>query len=59
MSSDPAVISLRPNQFTEKERELARFGGLTASTFLYDSGVAGLRIANGIGHLDFLPFQGQ
>ncbi|MCB1495494.1 MAG: DUF4432 family protein [Bauldia sp.] len=59
MPSDPVVVTLRPNQFTEKERVLARFGGLTASTFLYDSGVAGLRIANAVGHIDLLPFHGQ
>ncbi len=59
MSSDSVVITLHPDQFTEAERVLARFEGLTASTFLYGSGVAGLRIANESGHLCLLPFQGQ
>ena len=59
MSLDPVAISLRPEHFTDAERVLARFGSLTASTFLYGSGVAGLRIANESGHIDLLPFQGQ
>lgn len=57
--SDPVVIALRPDQFVQAERDLARVDGLTASTFLYESGVAGLRIANDVGHIDLLPFQGQ
>ncbi|MCP4383244.1 MAG: DUF4432 family protein [Hyphomicrobiales bacterium] len=59
MSTDPVLIELRPEQFKEAERVLARADGLTASTFLYESGVAGLRIANQFGHLCLLPFQGQ
>lgn len=59
MSRETVAISLRPEHFTEAEHVLARAGGLTASTFLYGSGVAGLRIANTVGHIDLLPFQGQ
>jgi hypothetical protein len=59
MQPDLAVIELRPEQFDVAERVLARFAGLTASTFRYRSGVAGLRIANAVGHIVLLPFQGQ
>lgn len=59
MSHDPVVIDVRPEHFAESERVLARLDGLTASTFLYGSGVAGLRIANEVGHICLLPFQGQ
>jgi hypothetical protein len=59
MPSDPVVIELHPGQFGEAEAVLATHGGLTASTFRYRSGVLGLRIANRVGHITLLPFQGQ
>lgn len=59
MPSEPVVIDLRPEHFTAAERVLARCDDLIASTFTYESGVAGLRIANEIGHICLLPFQGQ
>src|SRR6266404_4844392 len=59
MSPDQTVIDLRPEQFTEAETVLATCGGLTASTYRYGSGVLGLRIANRVGRISLLPFQGQ
>jgi len=59
MPSDPVAIELRPAMFADAEVVLARFGGLTASTFRYRSGVPGLRIANEVARIDLLPFQGQ
>jgi hypothetical protein len=57
--SDPVVIELRPRQFTDAEAVLASHEGLTATTFRYGSGVAGLHIANEVGRITLLPFQGQ
>jgi len=59
MLSDTAVVDLSPEQFGRYEMTLARWAGLTAFTFRYRSGVAGLRIANERGHMVLLPFQGQ
>ena len=59
MHSDVAVIDLTPEQFVAAERVLVRWAGLTASTFRYRSGVAALRVANAVGHIILLPFQGQ
>jgi len=53
------TIHLQHGFFGEKERLLARYQGLSATTFLYDSGVCGLRLENERGHLTLLPFQGQ
>jgi hypothetical protein len=52
-------INLQPYFFREAEKELAKFAGLTASTFLFNSGVCGLRLVNQVGQLVLLPFQGQ
>jgi Domain of unknown function (DUF4432) len=59
MHSDIARIDIVPDQFIVAERVLARWAGLTASTFRYRSGVAALRIENAVGHIILLPFQGQ
>ncbi len=53
------TIHLQPDMFGEKERVLAEHGPMKASAFRYESGVCGLRIANGAGELILLPFQGQ
>lgn len=53
------AINLQPYFFRESEKKLAEFAGLTASTFLYDSGVCGLRLVNQVGQITLLPFQGQ
>lgn len=59
MTSEPVIIELKPGHFGDAETVLASFGGLTASTFRYGSGVLGLRLKNEVGHLALLPFQGQ
>lgn len=52
-------IHLQPAFFGEKERVLVEHEDLTAHTFRYNTGVAGLRLANQAGHVIILPFQGQ
>jgi hypothetical protein len=52
-------INLQRYFFTDAEKILAEFAGLTASTFLYSTGVAGLRLVNEVGQMTLLPFQGQ
>jgi hypothetical protein len=59
MTLSQTTINILPSFFGEKEKELAKHGSLSASTFLFDSGVCGLRLANELGHLVLLPFQGQ
>lgn len=54
-----STIHLRPEFFDAKERMLVESGPFTATVFRYDSGVAALRISNGLGELVMLPFQGQ
>lgn len=53
------IIDLRNVHFSEAETTLASFGGLTASVWRYRGGVAALRLANDMGHIIVLPFQGQ
>jgi hypothetical protein len=53
------VIPLLPKYFSESETILAVSGNLTASTFVYSTGVVGLRITNSCGEIEVLPFQGQ
>lgn len=53
------VIPLLPRYFSDRETILATSGKLTASTFLYSTGVVGLRITNSCGEIEVLPFQGQ
>ena len=52
-------INLRPSGFTDKERIIVESGSLTASAFIYESGVCGIRLKNEKGELVLLPFQGQ
>jgi hypothetical protein len=59
MTTKTARITLLPEHFTRAETVLASYAGLTASTFRYSTGVAGLRIDNGVGSMELLPFQGQ
>lgn len=54
-----AVIPLFPRYFSDCETILATAGNLTASIFLYSTGVAGLRVTNSCGEIEVLPFQGQ
>ncbi|MBN1221191.1 MAG: DUF4432 family protein [Anaerolineae bacterium] len=53
------TINLQPAFFSEAEKILAEYESLKASTFLYVSGVAGLRLTNEVGQMIILPFQGQ
>lgn len=52
-------VFLTPAMFTGKERTLVEHGPLSASAFLFDSGVCALRLNNEVGELVMLPFQGQ
>jgi len=52
-------VALRREDFGEKEREVARFDDLSASTFRYRTGVEAIRLANGRGHVVVLPYMGQ
>ena len=53
------TINLQSYFFREVEKKFAEYEGITASTFLYDSGVCGLRLVNQVGQITLLPFQGQ
>ena len=57
--SNSTIIHLAPQFFSEKERPLIEAGPFAVSTFLYDTGVAALRMRNEQGELVMLPFQGQ
>lgn len=59
MTPDHVIIPLRPDYFTRAPAVVAEHAGLTATAFCYDSGVAGLTIANSAGQIDLLPFHGQ
>jgi hypothetical protein len=59
MPGGDVIIDLQSVQFGPAQTVLARHAGLTASVFRYHSGVGGLRIANELGHVAVLPFQGQ
>lgn len=52
-------IHLQTGFFSEAEKVLAEYQGLTASTFVYSSGVSALRLKNQAGQIIALPFQGQ
>lgn len=53
------TIHLNKSFFSEKEKILAENSGISASTFLYESGVHGLKIKNTRGEITILPYQGQ
>lgn len=53
------IVQLMPGMFTENERVLVTHGALTASAFVFETGVAGLRLRNDVGEIVLLPFQGQ
>ena len=59
MRSAEAAFALRRALFGEKEREIARFGDLSASAFRYDTGVEAIRLRNPRGEVVVLPFMGQ
>jgi hypothetical protein len=59
MATSETIIHITPQCFAEREKTLVERGPLSASTFLFDSGVCGLRLDNELGHVVLLPFQGQ
>jgi len=54
-----ANLCLQKAVFSEKEKVLATYAGITASAFRYDSGIEALRLSNERGYLVVLPFYGQ
>jgi hypothetical protein len=54
-----ASIHLGKHHFSEQEKPLVEYGDLSASTFLFGSGVHALRIKGKRTELVLLPFQGQ
>jgi hypothetical protein len=59
MTTTEALVNLRREFFTDKERWLVRDGSLAASIFRFESGVCGVRLENESSHVVMLPFQGQ
>ena len=59
MMTTETRVHLVPQHFVERERTLIEHGPLSASTFLFDSGVCGVRLKNERGELVLLPFMGQ
>lgn len=53
------TIHLQPSFFSEREKTLAEFGTLRATSFLYPSGVHAIRLTNELGEMIVLPFHGQ
>ena len=59
MTVRPVTVRLDPTMFTTAPRVLLEHGALRVTVFTYGSGIDGLRIENGVGHVDVLPFVGQ
>jgi hypothetical protein len=59
MTSDVVSINLPSDTVMEAMPVLASCKDLTASTFRFSTGVLALRIANEVGWIDLLPYQGQ
>jgi Domain of unknown function (DUF4432) len=59
MTSHVVSINLPSDTVMEASPVLASCGDLTASTFRFGTGVLALRIANEVGWIDLLPYQGQ
>lgn len=53
------ILHLLPELFSQQKRLIAEHGGLKAYAFRYPSGVAAVELYNDLGHLIWLPFQGQ
>jgi hypothetical protein len=52
-------INLEKSFFSENEKVFVTNEGICASTFLFETGVHGLRITNNFGSMVLLPYQGQ
>jgi hypothetical protein len=59
VTTPETIVHITSQFFTDKEKSLIEVGPLSASAFLFDSGVCGLRLRNELGQLVTLPFQGQ
>ena len=59
MTTSETIVHLASQFFGERETTLVEAGVLSASTFLFEGGVCGLRLENELGQLVLLPFQGQ
>lgn len=55
----PVKLILQKNFFGSKEKVILESGSLSASTFIFESGVKGLRLRNQKGEMIILPYQGQ
>lgn len=52
-------VFLNPSFFKDRPFELLKDGDFCATTFLYETGVAGLQITNGMFRMVVLPYMGQ
>ena len=59
MAALKSVIHLRREFFGAREQVIVEQGELSASTFVFESGVHAVRLRNSQGELVMLPFQGQ
>ena len=59
MTPPPVTVRIEPSLFGPVPRELLAAGDLSVTLFRYGSGVEGIRIDNGVGHIEVLPFVGQ
>lgn len=59
MSMETVTIALSPAQFGERESLLVECGDFTATAFRFGSGVCAVRLANAVGSIVMLPWQGQ
>ena len=57
--TETTTIHINAEQFVQKETLLVEKGALKASLFCFESGVQAVRLANEVGHLILLPYQGQ
>ena len=53
------IVRIEKRFFSDVERVLFESGGLSASLFLYGTGVHGVRLRNSKGFITVLPYMGQ
>ena len=54
-----SIVHLSKEMFSSKERVVVEHAGLTATTFIYNSGVLAVKLTNRRGEIILLPYQGQ
>jgi hypothetical protein len=54
-----SILHLFPGMFTPQKKLVAEHGGMRAHAFCYPTGVAAIELQNAVGHVIWLPFQGQ